>query len=200
MFFEECNTSITTSHKSRATTPSNLQPASKTIRFAFCTSNLWEQMLDFRRDMRFSPKLISSLQDLPQSLSLGINPINNAELCFTQDNIVGDHSCDDTKELRRPKQLSQALVHSVIDVTSLSTDQRMSRQVQAFQDNLRTLIGQFSNGFQFLLVKMFVCPIRALSCHCRQQVWIFTLLLSRRLHPLMQDSRTKRGSTTRQRN
>ena len=32
---------------------------------------------------------------------------------------------------------------------------------------------------------------RALSCHCRHHVWILTLLLSRRLHPLLQDSRAQ---------
>ena len=32
---------------------------------------------------------------------------------------------------------------------------------------------------------------RALSCHCRQQMWISTLLLSRGLHRLMQDSWAK---------
>ena len=34
---------------------------------------------------------------------------------------------------------------------------------------------------------------RALSCHCRQQMWISTLLLSRGLHRLMQDSWAQRG-------
>ena len=35
---------------------------------------------------------------------------------------------------------------------------------------------------------------RALSWHCRQQVWILSLLLSRGLHRFMQDSWAKRGS------
>ena len=41
---------------------------------------------------------------------------------------------------------------------------------------------------------------RAWPCHCWQHVWISTLLLSRRLHHLMHDSRAKRGSTIQQRN
>ena len=41
-----------------------------------------------------------------------------------------------------------------------------------------------------LKATVYVCT-SCTVCHCRQQVWIFTLLLSRRWHPLMQDSRAQ---------
>ena len=55
----------------------------ETTKFASCTSNLWEQMFNFRRYIGFSPKLI---------LSLERDPIDNAELYYPHDNIVGNHS------------------------------------------------------------------------------------------------------------
>ena len=71
------------------------QEYSETLSFASCTSNLEEQTFDFRRCIKLSPRLIKSLQDRQQSLSLGTNPIDNDEPCFPHDNIVGDHSCDE---------------------------------------------------------------------------------------------------------
>ena len=65
----------------------------ETLTFASCTSNLWEQMCDFSKCMRFHPKLIQSLQGRQQNLSLQINPIGSAEPCCPHDNIVSDHSC-----------------------------------------------------------------------------------------------------------
>ena len=81
--------------------------------FASCISNLWERMFEFRMYTRLLPKLIWSLQGPQQSLSLGINPIDNAEPCFPRDNIVGDHSCDECKLSNQQKRLSQALVRFV---------------------------------------------------------------------------------------
>ena len=54
-----------------------------------------------------SPKLIWSPQGRQQSLSLGINPIDNAD-----DNIIGSHLCDEcTKSIlpivcRKPESIS----------------------------------------------------------------------------------------------
>ena len=74
---------------------------------------------------RFPSRLIWSLHGRPQSLSLGINPIDNAEPCFLHDNIVCGHSCDDCRLSKRAKRLSQALVHRVTARANLFTDQRM---------------------------------------------------------------------------
>ena len=68
--------------------------------FVSCT-NSWEQMFDFRRHMRFPPRLIWSLQGRQQNPSLGVNPIDNAER-FPHDNIVGGHSCDECRLSNEP--------------------------------------------------------------------------------------------------
>ena len=65
----------------------------ETLTFASCTSNLWEQMCDFSKCMRFNPKLIQSLQGRQQNLSLQTNPVGSAEPCCPHDNIVSTHSC-----------------------------------------------------------------------------------------------------------
>ena len=63
-----------------------------------CTSNLWEQMFDFQRYIRFLLRLILSLQDLLQKLSLEMDPFDNLELSYPRNNIVGSHLCDDWKK------------------------------------------------------------------------------------------------------
>ena len=40
------------------------------------------------------PKVDLSPHDRQQNLSLGVNPIENAEPCFPHDNIVGSHLCE----------------------------------------------------------------------------------------------------------
>ena len=64
------------------------------LAFVSYTSNLWEQMFDFQRYRRFLPRLILNPQGHQQHLSLGINPVDNAEPCCPHDNIVGSLSCD----------------------------------------------------------------------------------------------------------
>ena len=50
-------------------------------------------MYDFRKYMRFHPRLMLSPQSDQQYLSPGINPIDNAEPCFTHDNVVASRLC-----------------------------------------------------------------------------------------------------------
>ena len=52
-------------------------------------------MFGFQRYVRYFQRLILNLQGLHQNLSLGIDPIDNAEPCYPHDNIVGSHLCDD---------------------------------------------------------------------------------------------------------
>ena len=66
--------------------------------FASCTTNCWGQMFGFRRYIRLLQRLISSPQGRQQSLSLEINPVDNAEPCYPHDNIVGVHLCDEHKK------------------------------------------------------------------------------------------------------
>ena len=52
-------------------------------------------MFGFRRYIRLLPRLILSLQGRQQSLSLGINPVDNAVPCDPHDNIIGSRLCDE---------------------------------------------------------------------------------------------------------
>ena len=73
------------SHKSRAGSPSNLNPASKEMisdSVELCetevcsyTSNLFEQMYDFQKRTMFLQKWILNPQDLPQNQSLETIPV-----------------------------------------------------------------------------------------------------------------------------
>ena len=83
-------------------------------------------MFDFQRYIRFLPRLIVSPQGHQQNLSLGTDPIDNAEPCFPHDNIVGSHLCDEcmtSNELSGCHKLPSILV---TDRASLFTDHRMS--------------------------------------------------------------------------
>ena len=79
-------------------------------------------MFDFRRYTEFSPKLISNLQGPQQSLSLGTNPIDNAEPCFPHDNIVGSHLCDECVKSILPVVCHMPESMFVTDFASLLTD------------------------------------------------------------------------------
>ena len=59
-------------------------------------------MFDSRRCTRFPPSLIWSLEGLQQNLSLGTNPIDNAEPCFPHDSNVGDHLHDECRLSNEP--------------------------------------------------------------------------------------------------
>ena len=59
-------------------------------------------MFSFQKYTRFTPKLILSPQGRQQNLSLGINPIDNAELCYPHDNIARRHLCDECKRSSVP--------------------------------------------------------------------------------------------------
>ena len=74
----------------------------ESLKFVSYTSNLREQMFDFRRYIRFSPMLISNLQHHQQSLSLGTVAIDNDEPYHPHDNI--------TREMNVRNQTSQAFV------------------------------------------------------------------------------------------
>ena len=63
--------------------------------FVSCTSNLLEQMYDFRRYTMFLQKWILNLQDLPQNRSLETVPICIVLQCFPHDNIVCVHLYDE---------------------------------------------------------------------------------------------------------
>ena len=143
LFVANSNTSITTSHKSRAGIPSIREPPSSDIitGSASCTSNLWEQMFDFRKYIRFSMRLILKLPSLQQNRRLETVPTCIVEMYYPHDNIVDSHVCD---KCRKSNELSGScplsdwsskFVYGPKNVKSPN-----SCQIQAFQDHLRTYI------------------------------------------------------------
>ena len=67
-----------------------------------------------------------NIPGLQQNLSLGINPIDNAEPCFSHDKIVGSHLCGERLDSNELNVGHKALVHLVTDRASSFTDQMMS--------------------------------------------------------------------------
>ena len=68
----------------------------------FCTSNWWAHMCENQRYTKLLQMLISNLQDLQQSLSLGITQIDNAVPCSPHDNIDDSHSRDEYRKSALP--------------------------------------------------------------------------------------------------
>ena len=124
VLFGERNTSITTSHKSRASKSSIRNPASNEM--IPDSVVLWNTDVCFLHIQQIGTKvrlpnmhkipsmLISSPQGHQQSLSFGTDPIDNAELCCPHDNIDGSLLWW-MYEIHLPKCLSQACVHWVTD-------------------------------------------------------------------------------------
>ena len=72
------------------------------LTFVSCTSSWWERMSGFRKYIRFPLRLILSLRGRQQNLSLGLNPVDNAEPCFPHDTIVGSHLCGECVKSNEP--------------------------------------------------------------------------------------------------
>ena len=83
-------------------------------------------MFDSQRYIRFPPKWIWSLQGLQQSLSLGIDPIDQCWAVFPTWQYCRWSFVWWMYAIKRARRLSQALVHFVTALASLFTDQRMS--------------------------------------------------------------------------
>ena len=103
VLFVERNTSITTSQKSTTGNPSIRNPASQEM--ISDSVELWDtdvcfshiQLMETKdrlpKTHKIHPRLILSPQGRQRNLSLGMNPIDNAEPCYTHDNVVGRHLC-----------------------------------------------------------------------------------------------------------
>ena len=149
VLFYERNTSITTSHKSRAGNPSIRSPASNEI--ISDSPELWDTDVCFLHiqllgtDVRL-PKMhkipssrgpILSPQGHQQCLNLEITPTDNAEPCHPYDKIVGSHLCDEYVKSNEPN-----VCHMLLTVrANFSTGQKNVRPtnscpIQAFHDNL----------------------------------------------------------------
>ena len=110
--------SITTFQRSRASSPSIRSPASNEMipdsvqlwdtDVCFLHIQLMGTNVRLPKYIVLTPKLILNPQGRQQSLSLGINPVDNAEPCYPHDNIVGSHLCDELCEINLAKRLSQA--------------------------------------------------------------------------------------------
>ena len=109
----ECNTSITTSHMSRAGIPSIRKPASSekisdpverwwSWRFLLTHPTDGDKCSTSQNTQDLSRSWFRVLKITRKSLSAGINPIDNAEPCYLHDNIVGRHLCDECMKLFWP--------------------------------------------------------------------------------------------------
>ena len=105
VLFVERNTSITTSHKSRTINPSIRSPASNEIisdsvepwDTDVCFLHIQRMVTNARlpKIHKIPPKSILSPHGHQQNLSLGINPVDNAEPCCPHDNVDGSHISDE---------------------------------------------------------------------------------------------------------
>ena len=125
-------------------------------------------MFDFERYTRFLPELMLSPQGHHQHLSLGINLIEYAELCYPHDNIVGTHFCYECK-----KSIELSVCHRPENARSTN-----SSQIQEFQDSLRTYMGQFSDCFHFLLIEVVIIQTRRWNCEQLLGLFIRQLTIS----------------------
>ena len=151
LLFDERNTSITTSHKSRASSPSILKKASNEI--ISDSAELWDTDVCFlniqlKGTNARPPKmheillsLILNLQGHWQNLSLGINPIDNAEPCFLYDKVAGSHLCDECMKSNEPR-----VSHKLPSIWWL---------IEQW-----AYFWQFSNWFQFLLLEIVIIRAR----------------------------------------
>ena len=123
------STSITKSHKSSAGKTIHTQTSIQRIRslilwsceiltFASCTSNWSVQMFDF-------PKwCVLSLQDILQSLNLEIAPTDNVEPHCPHDNIGGNHSWNECRQLIVPVvcHMLESILWQIVPVCWLTTE------------------------------------------------------------------------------
>ena len=105
------------------------------------------RMFDFQRCTRSHPRLNLSLQGNQKNLSLGLNPIDNAEPCYSRDNLVGSHLCD---ECMKSNEL--IVCHKLLSMWGLLarvvlTDHRMSGEpIRAKYGHVKTICERTLDG------------------------------------------------------
>ena len=185
--FDECNTSITTSQiKSRDTVHSqscsqwnNLwflrtvrhwrlllahpTSGSKCMTFTYAQCSTWG--IFWVTIIKFTRKLISSLQGHQQNLSLGTDPIDNAGPCYPRGNVDVSLLCDECMKLILP-----VVGHKLVSIWWL-IGQLCSIECQVYQfvqstsisiQSVSTLL-IISNWFKFLLLDMMITVIRVMN-------------------------------------
>ena len=149
-------------------------------------------MFDFQRYIRFLPKLFLSPQGHQQSLSLGKDPIDNAEPCYPHDNIVGSHLCDECMKSILPtvchKPLSICwLIEQVCSLTKGCQAYQFVPGTSFSRQFVRILL-TISNWFKFLFLEMVIIQVRTwdfvqLPClFIRQLAVSFNAFLSMSFH------------------
>ena len=103
--FDERNTFITTSHKSRAGNTSIRNPASNEVisdsvvlrdtDICFLHIQLMVTSVRLPKIHKTLPEGFSSSQGLQENLSRETKPVDNAKQCCPHDKIVGSHLCDE---------------------------------------------------------------------------------------------------------
>ena len=163
-----CNTSITTSNKSRASGSSIRNPASnETISdfvelwdtdVCFLHIQLMEKNVRLPKIHKIPPEIdFVSPQGRQQNLSHSTNSIDNAEPSYPHDNTVGSHWCDECMKSIWPN-VCHKLVHLVTDRASLLTDHEMpGPRIRASTMHFKTTCEQISDNssvfsnFSFLI-------------------------------------------------
>ena len=97
------------------------------LKFVSYTSNLLEQMYDFRNMHNVPPDVDFESSRSPAKSESWNSPNLPCLQCFQHDNIVCNHMYDECKRsIKRDNRLSHALVHFVIDGANLLTDHKIS--------------------------------------------------------------------------
>ena len=112
-----------------------------------CTSNFLVHMFGFRKYTEVFPRVILSLQGLPQSQSLETILICIVVLCYQHDNIA-EFTCVMNVRDQTRQRLSQDFVHFVTARASLFTDHKIaSLPIRAKYRHFRTICEQiFDNS------------------------------------------------------
>ena len=172
------------------------------LMFVSYTSNLLEQTYDFQKRTMFLQKWILNLQDLPQKSESWNSPSLHCLAVFATWQYCLYSQVWWIYEINRFRGLSQALVHFVLDRSSLFTDHRISSRpkrakFQHFRDLLRAYMWQFSNRFRFCFFEVVVidawsrCFVELLSRPVCQLTISFHTLLCMTIHVIRPWRNTK---------
>ena len=132
--------------------------------FASYTSNWLEQMFDFRRYTSLLLKLISSLRDSLQNLSLGTNPICNAVSCFPHYNNDDSHSCDEKRKspLLIVCHMPESILWLLLQICWPTTECQVFQIVPntSISRQFVSILLTFSNWFEFFLLELIIIQAR----------------------------------------
>ena len=121
----------------------------QTVTFASCASNLWEQVFDFQRYIRFSLMLKRNLPGLQQSLSPDRDPVETEELYHPHDNIVCSPLFDENKKS------NPSVCHKLLSIFGLLKPIcSRTKECQVYQSVTNTSISQQSESTNWAILQL----------------------------------------------